>query len=366
MFMEKLEDRRFLSAGLDFPPTRVLPTVHPESIGVLPTVEFGLVNGRYVRKATAVAADGRRYNFSLSGRGTGQAFADGDGFRLGLSGTDVRSALTVSSSSLGGLLTGITVGGALKSLSAKTCTVGGDLSTSGPLGRATFFALSSESGSTIHFTIGSGGLPTNITAALVSDVVLYSPSDIQSLIVGQWLNLNRDPDSITASSIKKLAVTGGRGIPGNFSADIRLGPDPFALRSLTIKGAFQNATLWASGGVGTAKIGSMSGSNIYLGVDPNGTTSPGGFIQVSTFGSLVLTGRGTAFYDSNIVVPRISSLRLGKVADVVTTQFQFGIQANFIGSYVRKTKTGGSIQYRKLAAPGVFDNVGTAFSARIV
>jgi len=133
-----------------------------------------------------------------------------------------------------------------------------------------------------------------------------------------------------------------------------------------IGGAFQNATLWASGGVGTAKIGSMSGSNIYLGVDPNGTTSPGGFIQVSTLGSLVLTGPGNAFYDSNIGVPRISSLRLGKVADVVTTQFQFGIQANFIGSYVRKTKTGGSIQYRKLTAPGVFDNVGTAFSAQIV
>lgn len=345
---------------------RAVPLTDTDPARVRPAVEFGLVNGQYVRETTAVAADGRRFTFSLSGRGDGQAFAEGDGFRLSLSGTDTRSALTVSSSSLGGLLTGISVGGALKSLSAKTCTVGGDVSTSGPLGRATFFALSSESGSTIHFTIGSGGLPTDITAALVSDVILYSPANIQSLVVGQWLNLNPDPDLITASSIRRLAVTGGRGIPGNFGADIKLGPDPIALRSLTIKGAFQNATLWAAGGIGTAKIGSMSGSNIYLGVDPNGTTSPGGFIQVSTLGSLTLTGPGTAFYGSNILVPRIKSLRLGKVADVVTTQFQFGIQANFIGSYIRKTQTGGSIQYRKLTAPGVFDNVGTAFSARIV
>lgn len=368
MFMEKLEDRLSLSAGSGILPTlfRVVPAANTDPTSVQPTVEFGLVNGRYVRKTSAVAADGRLLSFSLSGRGTGQAFADGGGFRLSLSGTDARSALTVSSSSLGGLLTGISVGGALKSLSAKTCTVGGDVSTSGPLGRATSFALSSASGSTIHFTIGSGGLPTDITAALVSDVILYSPSTIQSLVVGQWLNLNPDPDLITASSIRKLAVTGGRGIPGNFGADIRLGPNPLALRSLTIKGAFQNATIWAAGGIGTAKIGSMSGSNIYLGVDPNGATAPAGFIQVSTLGSLTLTGPGTAFYDSNIVVPRISSLRLGKVADVVTTQFQFGIQANFIDAYIRKTQSGGSIQYHKVDVPGEFDNVGTAFSARIV
>ena len=203
MFMEKLEGRLSLSAGTGILPAlfRAVPVTDMDPTSVRPAVEFGLVNGHYVRKTTAVAADGRRFTFSLSGRGNGQAFADGNGFRLSLSGTDKRSALTVSSSSLGGLLTGISVNGPLKNLLAKTCTVGGDVSTTGALGSATFFALSSESGSTIHFTIGSGGLSTNITAALVSDVVLYSPSDIQSLIVGQWLNLNRDPDSITASSI---------------------------------------------------------------------------------------------------------------------------------------------------------------------
>ncbi|HEY8746817.1 MAG TPA: hypothetical protein VIM11_02505, partial [Tepidisphaeraceae bacterium] len=99
---EHLEVRRLLSAvgGLD-----------------AFTVDFGVVNGRH-RAAFASAPDGTRFLFSISGNGTGQAVADGDGFSLVVSGTDSRSSLNVFTDNFG-LITGLSVDGSLRALNAR-------------------------------------------------------------------------------------------------------------------------------------------------------------------------------------------------------------------------------------------------------
>src|SRR5882757_3294672 len=105
------------------------------------TVDFGVVNGRH-RAAFASAPDGTRFVFSISGNGSGQAVADGDGFRLAVSGTDARSSLNIFTDDFG-LITGLAVDGSLRSINARGCTIGGDASVTGTLASASLFAISS-------------------------------------------------------------------------------------------------------------------------------------------------------------------------------------------------------------------------------
>lgn len=362
MHCESLETRRLFSAG---------PVAHALPGGLSPadafTTDFGFVNGRH-RAAFVSAPDGTQFVFTISGNGTGTATADGAGFRVALAGTDARSSLNVFTDNIG-LVTGLTVDGSLRGITARGCTVGGDVGISGTLGFAALFGLSSEAGNTIHFDIGGAGVPTDLGVALVSDVTLTTNSPIRGLRVGRWADLNAEPDVITAPSIGLLKSFGGRGYTGSFEADLNLtAPGVTSLARMDVAGGLNGAAVRAAGSIGKVTVGAMHDSLLLAGVRSGLATLPAAASDFVTPASIAsITVRGTApaaFSDSVIAASSVGRVVVGRVGSQNATPAPFGVAATSVGYYKRLT-TGRPVLAKAVSTLGPFDSEGS-YAAQIV
>lgn|GEM_PF-3157068 len=243
--------------------TALLPILAAKSNGS----QFGTVSGKNV-KLTLSDCDGNDVTFSLSGPGYGVMDGDDCSFsEIVLYDTSENSQLTISTkgktqTSIGSIV----CQGPLKSITAKTTDLRGDITINGSLGSITFDDIAD--GHTI--TIGSSDNPKAgvlMKFDQIKDLTINSDMPIKMLSATEWLDTDYTPDELNAPSVGSLIIKGNKskGLEGDFEANLNLGNGVGAnltepvLKSLKITGTL-GGNLVVHGNLGTATI------NILLGL----------------------------------------------------------------------------------------------------
>ncbi|HUS91547.1 MAG TPA: lamin tail domain-containing protein [Phycisphaerae bacterium] len=206
----------------------------------------------------------------LSGPGAGTVYlaqAGGcDASRIILAGTTDQSAVTIATAGAGSetVVGDVIVHGSLRSLTARSTDLGGDLTVDGLLGSLTLDDV--VGGRTIALNANEGDVGPRDKISITLDSVKDSHLEtngvpINTLTVTEWLDgddLDDAAGTIAAPWVNKLNVKGSRKkgdeSDGNFAASLALSGDGIAagkyvLNSATIAGAITGGT-WTVGGVG--------------------------------------------------------------------------------------------------------------------
>lgn len=252
-------------------------------------------------------ASGDLVTISLKGPGSGSLVFAGEGqsdvSSMVLSGTDQTSSLVITAkgpdnqTSIGGIV----VNGSLKSITAKTTDLLGDITVNGSL---VSLLLDDVSGADIVTTSPLDNLRAGmkITLDQALDTSVHSASPISSITVSEWLDADATADVIEAPWLGRLSVKGRRAnaklglsaLAGHFQADLNLSglgelPRGRALGSAVIAGNISGA--W--------DIGADSG-NIKAGATASSWT-------------LDVEGSVSSIYAANSLGGSISALWVGKI-----------------------------------------------------
>ena len=233
-------------------------------------------------KAEFRDATGDKVIVSLKGAGWGEVHLASNGrfdaSRIVLGDTTNRSSVTISTKGRGSRTTvrNIAINGSLRSLTAKTTTLTGDITVTGVLGNLVLQDMTGAGG----IEINTDGAPPEPRAQLSMrlDRVADSSIDtngipIRSLIVSQWLDGDGEADIISAPSLGTLTVRGNRraGVPGHFQASLDLsgvGVSRATLNSARISGNVVGADWDIDGAVGRISVGGRV-ANWTLGANSN-------------------------------------------------------------------------------------------------
>lgn len=215
---------------------------------------FGTVNGRGT-KVSFLESDGTTVSLSLKG-GTGQALYDGNVIDLVLTGTSVKSSLSIGGK--GGdkriMLRDVRTDGAMRSISAKTGDFTGTISIAGDLAKASLGTLTGT-------IAASGGIGSLAIAGNVAGAFILS-----GVSTGADARIGGGNDSYATGRITKLSVGGsmsasfvGAGVNpvnGTFgdTDDVAIGGTSSAILSVSVKKGLDVSTVFASGLFGKAKI----------------------------------------------------------------------------------------------------------------
>jgi len=214
--------------------------------------KFGNVGARKNVRLTLTEGDGTTAVLSLSGLGTGEVVPGPQGWDLHLTGTDVKSSVTITTtkSKQPGddgqiVLNDIVVGDAgnpasadsLLSLTAKTADLRGDLTVAG-LGTLGSLTLNDVVGTQSTLSIGgSGGAGVSLSFGRVGDLGIQSGMPIKSLQAVEWKDPGGD-DVIRAPWLARLTITGRKGVvAGDFQAGLVLNQDGLSTAKLTLGAA---------------------------------------------------------------------------------------------------------------------------------
>jgi cyclophilin family peptidyl-prolyl cis-trans isomerase len=242
----------------------------------------------------------------------------------------------------------LTDAGSMSAINAPGAALAGNLTVDG-VGRLN---LASTDHSVL--TIGNGVGQTALVLANAADTNVVADSVLTSVRSKQWTNTTGVDESISAPRIGTLTTTGdfadslnlsgqvnrirsggnvtgnltaatiGRmNVGGNLSATIQTTAS-FAKHSLQIgamnvRGAITGSTINANGNIGTISAASMSGSNIYAGVDATTTADHALPLAASNFtadariDAVRLGGGNPAFSDSRIAANELRSLHFGLI-----------------------------------------------------
>jgi hypothetical protein len=248
-----------------------------------PVLQFGNVSSTKNQKLTITDPCGVLVTFSLSGGGYGELANGNDFSEIDLYDTTDTSQLTITTK--GGPSTNIgsiTCNGPMKSITAKTATINGDITING---------TSSDPKAAVAITFDES---TNL------DISSLMP--IKSIAASDWLGTLTAPSvgSITAKSNPKLDRWGYVYIDANVTGAISniktvylggewtcksaasitsnrtdsfyltLAQEPNvkvpALGKLTVAGNFANSRIIAAGNIGTVSVGKMQSSSCFAGV----------------------------------------------------------------------------------------------------
>ena len=222
---------------------------------------FGTFTGHRGSKLVLKDALGSDVTFSLSGGGYGQITAnDAAGFDIELFDTGIASAYTMTTPR--GFATSIAsliADGSLKSISARTTNLAGDLILGG-----TVRTLAFNDALDARISIGTPlDYRTTLTATFnrLREFSLDSGMAIKSFTALEWLDEDGEVDGLTAPSIVTLNIMGDarRGILGDFQADLVLTGENAvtAMKTFKIAGTVSDSVWIVGGNAGTISAGSL-------------------------------------------------------------------------------------------------------------
>jgi hypothetical protein len=194
------------------------------------------------------------------------------------------------------------------------------------------------------------GVSANLAFGAVSDYNLLSYQRVNNLRALSWLNTGGAENTIQTEGLRTLTVL------GDLSANVDV-TAPGAVASVRVTGDFKDSFLRTVGNLTTAVFGSMTRSEVLVGVrNTLDTLSEIGPPQI--LNSMVVTG---TFSASNISAAQINNLVLRSVNGDGTSDF--GVHVDVIRSYLR-----GTVRLVNLAnpfidtngeqAPNAYDEVG--------
>lgn len=303
---------------------------------------FGLVDGRANVPLRVIDSTGTLVTFRLTGPGYGligggRTFAD-----LRLFGTSVTSTLTITTSGAGSSTSiGDLTAGPLKTISARTTSLRGDLTVDGSL--AKLVMDDAISGSTL--TIGPAGSPAtvlNVTLDRIADMNFHALMPVGAFTATDWLDTDATPDQLVGATVNTLAIRGKRGpkgtaeIPGDFQANLTLAGDParaITLGSVRVAGAILGGDWDISGNIGSVQAGSMDSGWVMHSdgsvASVKATGALAGTLSAEWFGTIG-AGRDLAADISTtgagVMDVSIAALRAGS-ADGATVDVPGGIKA---------------------------------------
>jgi hypothetical protein len=275
---------------------------------------------------------------TLKGQGTGSAyFVEGSDTPalIVLDATTPSTTLTIKGVAT---LPSLTVNGSLKSLGSKTTSLGGDLNTTGSIGKITFANITNA-----HLTLGDG-VPLMITAGTLQDVSIASASAVKSIKVTQWLDTDGTRDVLSADSVTTLSAKGA------FQADV----DTSLIGRVTVGGAVSGSNILADLSIGTVSVGSIADSAVIVGnlsttSLPTAASDFGG-AATSILSFTVKSKAPAAFSDTLIAAANLGKVTLSKVA-TSNSGSTFGVAALAMKSVSATPDTGLPIKQANLDDP---------------
>ena len=371
-----------------------------------PPCKFGSFDSQKNAKLTLQDCNYNDVTFSLSGPGYGEIDCEDCNFSLiALYNTNEKSGFTIKTkgkteTSVGNIISD----GPLKSITAKTTDLRGDITINGSLGMLTLDDVADGH----MITIGPSANPKAgvlMKFDEVNDLTINSDMPIKTLSATDWVG-----ESINAPSAGSIMVKGDkkRGIPGDLDVDVTLKggtinsvrvagilsgawtcdaiksisamniveaaltltQEPndkiLALGKLTAKGWITDSQILSSGNIGTVTAGAVQNSSCFAGVtatrdldadgvldlpDPNADID---YVDPAAIKSIKISGiKGEQYcvINSNIAAARILSAYL---ADPNTSNsgVVFGIAADYIKALKIKDDTG-IHSYKDLDEPSV-------------
>jgi hypothetical protein len=169
---------------------------------------------------------------------------------------------------------------------------------------------------------------------------------IRSLRVTEWLDLDDQPDLISAPWIGRVTVTGRKGVnrlTGDFMADVQVtaaGRRNVSLASVSVAGWLDGSRITTQSGIGTVTLGGMRDSDIFAGVadvenisglpdpaldfDPSATTAA---IKTVSIRGTMRDAEGFATLNANIAAPTIGRISFAYASfDNYGTPWGFAVQ----------------------------------------
>ena len=306
------------------------------------------------QKATYTDASGHKITVTLNGPGLGTLIflssaqgADVD--QIVVNGTDSTSSLSVTGQSTN--LPSVVINGSLRSFTAPTDNLTGDMTVSGSLGTLRLATASGDH----SITVGSGG-KLNATFTTLTDESLISAEAIGTLRASNWtISAGLPRQQISAPSIASLNVT------GTFDEDVNV----TTLGNMSV-GTLTSSAIRAANSINSFSAGSTVNSEIFAGVQTNVTTLPAAPTDFANTASVFksLTVRG-AFSNTMIAGWTMTNVTLN---DVQTNNGgkPFGITANSI-KHVKSTAPGAkTIVLTNIFAPLAAQPLGGDATIRII
>jgi hypothetical protein len=172
-------------------------------------------------------------------------------------------------------------------------------------------------------------LATDASAASVGGKgVLFAGNVTVGTTLGTLATTRLAAATVSADSIGTIKV-GGDVTDSTITLDAAFAAGTFALRSLTVSGAFSNSRLSAAGAIGAVKVKAMTGSELYSGVGDAAPRFPETTDLTPDAGAV---GNVTArtFADSVIAADTLGKMKLGTVL-TSNAGTPFGLTADVIG-----------------------------------
>jgi N-acetylneuraminic acid mutarotase len=372
---------------------------NPFSFQVKGTVvpwEFGNVPGNTKNtKFTALDVCGVSVTFSLTGGGYGEIVGDANFNQVNLYNTGEKSQLTIASKteiSVGDINT-IKDNNSLKSITAKTTNLRGNIKVSGSL--ASLIINDVNKSNTI--TVGSSSnkkATVSLAFDRVADLTLNSQMPIKAISATEWVGGTIDAPSIasiTTKGNKKRGITGDLDVnvtidssvgtiktagtlSGEWncntiksvsalnitSATLTLDQEPnlkvLALGSLTAKNRINDSQIISDGNVGTISAGAMINSVCFAGIKSGVTGFPDLPADINVSASIKsitvkgIKGDPNSFINSDIAAANITSVTLNYPLNNNGGE-PFGVAAGFIKSLKIKNAGGKTITLKNLSSP---------------
>ncbi len=244
--------------------------------------------------------------------------------------------------------------------------VGGDFNTSsisaaGSIGPVSFASLTSSTlaasaigsvlvsgasnGSSIT-TSGKAGAGLQIASVRIGGV--FDSSSVSAAgRVGSFTALSLTGSQVTGSTLASVRIAGIAN-DGTFQSNANSAGGALGLGRLIFGGALQGTLISANGSIGSVTATSMTGSQIYAGVNSAESESAvlpansSEFISKSHIDKVVLAKTGTAFSNSIISASVLGSVILGNV-NTSNSSISEGLAANKIGSINAVLSPGGTL-----------------------
>lgn len=340
---------------------------------------FGDVDGLRVARLIMADGDGTLVTFALSGHGAGVITASAaGGWDLQLVNTDAKTTVTITArnSKAPGddglaVLDNIVCPGALKSLTAKTTDLGGDLTVGGTLAS---LAMHDVTGTQSTLAVNGTGGKLSLAASFnrVGELSFTAPAmAVRTLTAAEWLDDDGTADVITALRLGSLNIKGSRAsaIRGDFGADLVTADAAAAQPIGTVKAAgwIYGSTIRAAKAIGSVTAGGLKDSTVLAGIDPSisdfaGVLAAGvGAFTGPALGTLKVTGiagEAEAFVNSSVAAGTIGTVSLLNVRTDNTSSggATFGVSAHYLKSYLRKTGTATHLKTARRYGPAMVES----------
>ncbi|MBL8422817.1 MAG: LEPR-XLL domain-containing protein, partial [Candidatus Accumulibacter phosphatis] len=241
---ETLEPRVLLSAEIN-PAAQALLTASSASL-------FTASSEPTINLTPLVDADGTAVSLDISGPGTAQLAADGDGFALRVANSDATTQITLRASGGDGriVLTGIDVTGNVGNLNLASADLSGQANFGGKLGSLILGDIANA-----RIDVAGGGDLT-LQAGKITDSQLRAPLANLALVAGNWLSTSPGAGRIELAALRSLNTT------GDFSADLQVsgqGVTGYALGTVQVGGAIADG-VWSIHGRGSSLQAGSTGS----------------------------------------------------------------------------------------------------------